>query len=249
MKLIHTAIVFDRANLGRSEGWAMTFRRYSGVIRRMVNPPGASTFRIRPKTKKLDSRGRWTGQWHRNGVSPIKDKFFAAMAHEDWKAEHPLSLDSYFQTCGTLQPLLTYPDLTPFPEKLHSSIGDFDFAYETDSGFRAVVEWETGNISSSHRSLNKMCLALMANLTDAGVLIVPSRALYPHLTDRIGNWQELCPYLAFWQAVGNRIIDRGLLAISVVEHDELVSDGSVPYIRHGIDGRSAEGQAKANGSS
>ena len=247
MKSVQTAIVFDQGNLTESEGWATTYRICSGVIQKMVNPPGVDRFRIRARTRKRDSRGGETSQWNRNGVAPIKSQFFAGMANANWKTEHSLSLDSYLRTNRNLQPLLTYPDRQPLSEGLHSSVGDFDFAYETDSGFRTVVEWETGNISSSHRSLNKMCLALMAGLTDAGMLIVPSKILYPHLTDRIGNWQELCPYLAFWQAVGMTTLKRGLLGITVVEHDELVTDDSIPYIQQGVDGRSAEGRAKIEG--
>ena len=246
MKLVQTVIVFDRGGLCRSAGWEKTYRTYSDNIQKMVNPPGGNLFRIRAKTRKLDSLGHNTSQWNRNGVLPIKKQFFNMMANAKWKTEHRLSLDSYLKSDRQIQPLVIYPDLTPLTEDLTSSVGDFDFAYETDSGFRTVVEWETGNISSSHRSLNKMCLALMAGLADAGVLIVPSRTLYPHLTDRIGNWRELCPYLAFWQGAGNNpMMGKGLLAITVVEHDELVRDDSIPYIKQGVDGRSAEGRAKA----
>ena len=246
MKLVQTVIVFDRGGLCRGEGWEKTYRTYSDNIQKMVNPPGGNLFRIRAKTRKLDRLGRNTSQWNRNGVSPIKKQFFNMMANAKWKTEHPLSLDSYLKSDRQIQPLVLYPGLTPLTEDLTSSVGDFDFAYETDSGFRTVVEWETGNISSSHRSLNKMCLALMAGMADAGVLIVPSRTLYPHLTDRIGNWRELCPYLAFWQGAGtNPMMGKGLLAITVVEHDELVRDDSIPYIKQGVDGRSAEGRAKA----
>ncbi|MBI4524828.1 MAG: hypothetical protein HY695_13575 [Deltaproteobacteria bacterium] len=247
MKLVQTVIIFDQGNLAGSDGWATTYRMCSGVIQKMVNPPGSDRFRIRARTRKRDSHGRETSQWNRNGVSPIKSQFFSGMAKAKWKTEHKLSLESYQRINRSLQPLLTYPDLQPLSDGLHHSVGDFDFAYETDSGFRTVVEWETGNISSSHRSLNKMCLALIANLTDAGLLIVPSKALYPHLTDRIGNWQELCPYLAFWQAVGMKALKRGLLGIVVVEHDELVTDDTIPYIQQGIDGRSAEGRTKIEG--
>ena len=240
-------MVFDRGDLARSEGWAATHQIYSGIIRQMVNPPGEDRFRIRAKSIKLDSRGLKTSQWNRNGVSPIKSQFFTAMAWANWKTEHSLSLELYLKSRRDIQRLMVYPDIVPLTEKLHSSVGDFDFTYETDSGFRTVIEWETGNISSAHRSLNKMCLALMAGLTDAGVLIVPSRKFYPHLTDRIGNWQEICPYLAFWQTVGNKVIRKGLLAVTVVEHDELVTDDSIPYIKQGADGRSAEGRAKMEG--
>jgi len=90
------------------------------------------------------------------------------------------------------------------------------------TGFRIAIEWETGNISSSHRSINKMCMALAGNLLDAAVLIVPSARLYPHLTDRIGNVRELEPYFYGWNLACSGL-SRGLLAIVVVEHDPFPS--------------------------
>jgi hypothetical protein len=67
--------------------------------------------------------------------------------------------------------------------------------------------------------------------------------MYPHLTDRIGNWLELSPYLHFWKKAG-QFVKRGLLAITVVEHDELTDDPAVPYFATGGDGNSARGLAK-----
>ena len=134
MKSVQTAIVFDQGNLTESEGWATTYRICSGVIQKLVNPPAADRFRIRARTRKLDSRGRKTSQWNRNGVTPIKSQFFAGMAKAKWKTEHKLSLESYQRINRNLQPLLTYPDRQPLSEEIHSSVGDFDFAYETDSG-------------------------------------------------------------------------------------------------------------------
>jgi hypothetical protein len=245
VKLIRTVVVFDRGGLSSNEGWVETYRTYSDVIRRMVNPPGGDRFGIRAKTRKVDSLGRKTTQWNRNGVPAIRSQFFDGMANAGWKTEQIVSLDSYLKSYREIQPLITYPSLTPLTEDLNTSVGDFDFAYRTGSGFRTVIEWETGNVSSSHRSMNKLCLALMANLMDAGVLIVPSRALYPHLTDRIGNWREICPYLTLLQVSGDSpMMAKGLLVVTVVEHDEIVRDDSIPYIKQGPDGRSAEGRAK-----
>jgi len=83
-----------------------------------------------------------------------------------------------------------------------------------------------------------MCMALMAGLTDAGVLVVPSIRLYPHLTDRIGNIRELQPYFYFWKQVGT-LVDKGLLAVVEVEHDELFqSTDACDYIPTGPDGNS-----------
>ena len=46
-------------------------------------------------------------------------------------------------------------------------IGKLDAVLNTDYGVVAV-EWETGNISSSHRGLNKMSLGLMKGVLACG---------------------------------------------------------------------------------
>lgn len=55
------------------------------------------------------------------------------------------------------------------------------------------VEWETGNISSSHRAINKMTLGILKKILIGGALIVPTREMYNYLTDRVGNLRELQP--------------------------------------------------------
>lgn len=242
MKLIQTAIIFDRCKVAETAGWRSTYEAYAETIPKMVNPPGNDRFAIRKKTPKLDKNGKKTSQWNRNGVGPIKLQFHRLMAERGWTPEAPLDLSPYFQS-QTVRPYMLYPSLEKQSISEDVSVGDFDFWFRTADGIRTAIEWETGNISSSHRSVNKLCMALRAGLIDAAVLIVPSRATYPHLTDRIGNWNELRPYIAFWQTYGNSL-QRGLLAMTVWEHDEIVDDESVPFIKVGADGRSAEGLAK-----
>ncbi|WP_269144778.1 hypothetical protein [Nostoc sp. WHI] len=94
------------------------------------------------------------------------------------------------------------------------------------------MEWETGNISSSHRAVNKMVLGLLRGVFLGTALILPSRKIYPYLTDRIGNYEELEPYFDVWRAVN---IQEGFLAIFVIEHDQL--DSNVPTLTKGTDGR------------
>jgi hypothetical protein len=95
-----------------------------------------------------------------------------------------------------------------------------------------ALEWETGNISSSHRAMNKMTLGLLRGVFIGAVLVIPSRKIYPYLTDRIGNYEELEPYFDVWRAIR---LDVGFLGIFVVEHDRL--DSSIPTITKGTDGR------------
>ena len=95
-----------------------------------------------------------------------------------------------------------------------------------------MVEWETGNISSSHRAMNKLALGLTSGVIAGGVLLVPTRDFARYLTDRIGNEWELLPYTPLWQSI---TVTRGYLAIFAVEHDR--EDTSVQRIPKGTDGR------------
>jgi hypothetical protein len=151
--------------------------------------------------------GKKTGQG--NGVKPIKNVAIAHLLQNGWLSEHPW----------------------PVGERIKP--GKMDAAYVSEKGVVAF-EWETGNISSSHRSMNKMALGLLTGATVAGLLVVPSRKLYPFLTDRIGNYDELEPYLPLWRATP---CEQGVLEIIVIEHD--AESLSVPRIPKGTDGRAA----------
>lgn len=91
--------------------------------------------------------------------------------------------------------------------------------------------------------MNKLAIALANGIVQVGVLIVPSRQLYEHLTDRIGNIGELSAYLSMWQSLKTSV-SHGLLAITVVEHDALIDDEAHPYLPMGNDGRAKEGRTK-----
>lgn len=62
-----------------------------------------------------------------------------------------------------------------------SNTGPIDVVKKLRAGLVAV-EWETGNISSSHRALNKLALGIANNHLVGGVLVnsPPSRAPRPH---------------------------------------------------------------------
>jgi hypothetical protein len=77
-----------------------------------------------------------------------------------------------------------------------------------------------------------MVLGLLREVFLGTALVLPSRKLYPYLTDRIGNYEELEPYFDVWRAVE---IQEGFLALFVIEHDAL--DSNVPRIMKGTDGR------------
>jgi restriction endonuclease BamHI len=109
--------------------------------------------------------------------------------------------------------------------------GKIDAVRETKFGLFAL-EWETGNISSSHRSVNKMALGLIQKRIAGGAIILPTRDMYNYLTDRVGNYRELAPYFPLWKHV---VGADGVLLAFAVEHD--AADPKVPAIKKGTDGR------------
>ena len=121
------------------------------------------------------------------------------------------------------------------PENQYAiTTGDLDALILTPAGW-VGFEWETGNISSSHRALNKLLLALVRGDLVGGLLVVPSDKLKVFLTDRIGNIGELRPYFPLWSQVP---VKNGALRIVVVEHD--ATSLKVPRIPKGTDGRALQ---------
>lgn len=234
MKWLRTLVLFDKGNVISSSGWKEMHESYVRSIASIDFPQGKGTLTLRRKVKRAD------GQWNRNGVGYLRSRFLANIVTvELWKPEAAFDLG----TNRSVTNLTLYPSSQQHSEPITSEFGGFDFVTRTKDGIHVAIEWETGNISSSHRSMNKLAIALETGKLDAGVLIVPSRALYKHLTDRIGNIGELSGYLQMWQALGAGV-KRGLLAITVVEYDALTDDRGVPYLPLGEDGRAKQGRAK-----
>lgn len=145
---------------------------------------------------------------HINGVVPIKDAFVNHLTELGWVSQQPFVAVSHYKP------------------------GDFDAALKVANGKYFAVEWETGNISSSHRSVNRMILGMKNGQLIGGALVLPTRNLYNYLTDRIGNFEELEPYFSLWKDV---IYRPALLLILAVEHDAISTE--VPPIKKGTDGR------------
>lgn len=230
MKWLRTVVLFDKGDVISTDAWRLAHESYVRSIRRIDNPPGSGSLTLRRISPDKSQR---------NGVTYLKHRFVEHMREETWLTEAPVALRS-----GHDHPTLrTYPDLQEHVEPIGAKFGGFDFMSITPDGSRIGIEWETGNISSSHRSLNKLSLALSNGDIQAGVLIIPTREMYFHMTDRIGNITELSPYLAFWERTKN-MVERGLLALTVVEHDELSDDDALPYLKLGKDGRAKEGRKR-----
>lgn len=173
------------------------------AINGVVWPPGSSEFTIHPESGKRRGEG--------NGVVPIKTAFIIELMNAGWTPE------------------MTFPLAT---EAGGAKFGGMDAAKVFDDHPPFIVEWETGNISSSHRAMNKMAFGLLHGALSGGVLVVPTQAMARYLTDRIGNLRELLPYCDLWRSVP---VEHGYLSIIAVEHDAENTD--VPRIAKGTDGR------------
>lgn len=145
-----------------------------------------------------------------SGVTPIKKACMSHLQQYGWK------LETRIDVATAKRP------------------GPVDASYRVGNKL-LCVEWETGNISSSHRALNKMCLGILKGILVGGVLILPTRKMYGYLTDRVGNLSEIEPYFPFWQHFQ---VPEGILAVMAIEHDAVSLD--VPRIPKGTDGRALQ---------
>jgi hypothetical protein len=132
-----------------------------------------------------------------NGVKPIKQGCMTVLYDFGWRHEQRMRIVA------------------------NASPGPVDAVKTLSDGRQFVVEWETGNVSSSHRALNKIATGLLEGVIVGGILIVPSREMYQWLTDRIGNFREIEPYFPMWRDV---TVDEGVLAVIEVEHDKKKSE-------------------------
>lgn len=145
-----------------------------------------------------------------NGVKTIKDNFIDKLNYLGWTDEKKVT------------------DINIKKRKI-------DTTYKvigTDSYFG--VEWETGNISSSHRAINRILLGILEGDLIGGYLVLPSRNMYNYLTDRVGNFQELETYFNLWKLYSNNLSDC-VLKIIEIEHDGVSDD--IPPLKKGTDGR------------
>jgi len=183
------------AGLTTTDVWRRVEEDVREAISGVVWPPGNDRFVINPVKDG-------------NGVIPIKKQFAAKIEARGWRLEEK------------------FPKLSD-EEARKRRPGDVDAAFDLGDREedRFFVEWETGNISSSHRAMNKMALALKLGLITGGMWVVPSGSLAYYLTDRIGNYPEFEPYFGLYSDLD---IEHGYLGVAIVEHDEIRRD--VPFI-------------------
>ena len=144
---------------------------------------------------------------HCNGVVPIKEGCYQLLEeHYGWYREKPL--DSLSEKGG---PIDVYKEFQNSSECL-----------------RIGLEFETGNISSAHRSMNKLTLGLKNKDLDLAVLMMPVHHLSYYLTDRVSNYEELEPYYS--------LVDNFPFIFLGFEAEDY--DPSYPILDKGKDGMS-----------
>ena len=108
-----------------------------------------------------------------NGVVPLKERCYIELEETyNWYREYPLHVLKYERKKG----------------------GPIDVYKIFESGERIGAEFETGNIGSGHRAMNKLFLGLKKNELDLAMIFMPVKKLAYYLTDRITNYEELEPY-------------------------------------------------------
>ena len=182
MRLIRWETILDRPDERFAAHRERLFADIKMAVEAVVWPPGSPNFTIRPESGKKRGQG--------NGVKPIKDAFVTLLEARGWISEsHFPNVVPELRPPGPFDAFFTVPDMLPF-----------------------VAEWETGNVSSSHRAVNKIMLGVQDDSLSGGALVVPTKRLAKYLTDRVGNFEELEPYFRFWA----RSCDRGYLAVLAV---------------------------------
>jgi len=147
-----------------------------------------------------------------NGVVPLKEACYIMLEEKYcWFREKPLKVLKEEKEKGG--PIDVYKE---FVDKKQNNVK------------RVGLEFETGNISSAHRSLSKLLLGLNRKELDLAIIMMPVKALAYYLTDRVANYEELEPYF--------ENVKRA--SFIFIGFDADTYDSSVPVIPKGPDGMS-----------
>lgn len=234
MKFVMTKTLIDAGGFSSTDTWKKIDQDVRDGIDAVRWPVGGEDFAIFPESGKKRGEG--------NGVVPIKTSFQFMLLSRGWRLEErlenklnpkpKLTSKQGKKAQVALEEVVLGSDSVTAELAEDVKPGAFDAWIQVTDRKPFVVEWETGNVSSSHRSLNKMAMGVWTGFLEGGILVVPNRKLARWLTDRIGNYEELRAYFPFWSSVPAA---EGYLGIYVVEHDRETTD--VPRIPKGKDGR------------
>lgn len=145
-----------------------------------------------------------------NGVVPVKERCYQILENEyGWYREKPLS---YFHNDAQKGgPIDVYKEF-----------------YQNSNALYVGLEFETGNISSAHRSMNKLRIGIAKEEITIGFLMMPTKEMSFYLTDRVSNYEELEPYFL--------LLDNIPFVVFGFNAEQYSSD--VPSLPKGKDGMS-----------
>lgn len=145
-----------------------------------------------------------------NGVVPVKERCYQILENEyGWYREKPLSY--FHDNAQKGGPIDVYKEFCQGGNVLY-----------------AGLEFETGNISSAHRSMNKLCIGIVKGEIAIAFLMMPIKAMSFYLTDRVSNYEELEPYFL--------LLDNTPFVVFGFDAEEYSTD--VPLLPKGKDGMS-----------
>jgi hypothetical protein len=210
VRIVETLNLAQAGRFPKTATWRRAIADAEQAISLTDWPFGTGKFALNPEPVK-NRKGKLTR--HSNGVFPIKGPMITCLASLGWETEAipPLPVGSEGKD------VLTKRDLD---------------ALLFDRGRYVGLEWETGNISSSHRAINKLLDGMTRGTLQGGILVLPMKETQRYLTDRIGNFEELAPYFELWERYP---LGDGVLRVYGIAHDAL--DPTVPHIPKGKDGR------------
>ena len=210
MRIIETLDIIHAGDFPGTSTWSRATTDVECAIATADWPPGSGSFSLNPKPG-VDRRGR--PDRHPNGVVPIKVPMIRYLEARAWKTETLPKLPVGFEGGDVL------------------TTGDLD-ALLLDQGRYIGFEWETGNVSSTHRAINKLLDGITRGTLNGGILVLAVRNTQRYLTDRVGNFEEIAPYFEFWSRYP---VPDGALRVYGVGHDVL--DPTAPHIPKGKAGR------------
>lgn len=210
MRIVEALDIVWAGDFPRTKTWRRATAEVEAAIEKADWPFGSGSFSLNPEPA-IGRKGR--PDRHPNGVVPIKVPMIRHLKSCGWETETLPKLPIGFEGRDVLK------------------TGDLD-ALLFDRDRYVGFEWETGNVSSTHRAINKLLDGITRGTLSGGILVLAMRATQRYLTDRVGNFEEIAPYFEFW----NRYpVPDGALRVYGVGHDEL--DPSVAHIPKGKDGR------------
>lgn len=225
VEISHTNILIDKGEFSDSQEWEQLRSQIIQSVQDVHWPPKNDEFTILPEENA-------------NGVSPITEQFEANLdSKQGWNSTGRKHFKSVLSEQDMLDDVID--KLSRYYDNPKDIISSpwFDGSKKVRTKrkeYFTAVEWETGNISSSHRSLNRIALGLVAGIITAGVVVLPTRNLYEYLTDRVGNYAELEPYFLIWRLLESEV-DNGVIEVIAVEQDDT---GDVPAVGKLTDGLS-----------